>query len=223
MVSGSTIIGIAYKDGVILAADKLGNYGSIAMHKNIDRIVKVNDKTAMAAAGDFACFQNLQKIVDSFIREDECADEVEKSYYSPREIHQLISRIFYNRRNKFDPLSNLVIVGGFDEKPFLGYVDLIGTHYEEKAIATGAGALVLPLLRNSWSPNLSFEEATKLIDNAMRVLFLRSARASRRYTKAVVDSSGLNITELIVPPENQTPYPAFINPKHDTVPITIVQ
>jgi 20S proteasome alpha/beta subunit len=64
---------------------------------------------------------------------------------------------------------------------FLGSVDLHGTSFEEKAIATGFGAhLALPLLRNAYRPDLTQGEAEKVIEDCMRILFYRDARAFNR-------------------------------------------
>jgi 20S proteasome subunit beta 7 len=45
----------------------------------------------------------------------------------------------YQRRNKFNPLWNDLVVGGFEGgKPYLGTVDSIATHYNDDHIATGS-------------------------------------------------------------------------------------
>lgn len=39
---------------------------------------------------------------------------------TPKEVHQYLTRIMYNRRNKFDPLWNTLVVGGFrDNKAYV--------------------------------------------------------------------------------------------------------
>jgi len=40
-VTGTSVLGLAFKDGVVIAADKLGSYGSMARFRNISRILKV--------------------------------------------------------------------------------------------------------------------------------------------------------------------------------------
>lgn len=40
--------------------------------------------------------------------------------------------------NRFDPLWNSLVVGGIeDDKPFLGTIGMIGTHYTDGHVATG--------------------------------------------------------------------------------------
>ncbi|CAN0329823.1 unnamed protein product [Discosporangium mesarthrocarpum] len=38
MVTGTSVLGIKYKDGVMLAADTLASYGSLARYKSVERI-----------------------------------------------------------------------------------------------------------------------------------------------------------------------------------------
>jgi len=88
----------------------------------------------------------------------------------------------YQRRNRGDPYWNsLVVAGHRDNKSFLGYVDLVGTCYEDDFVTTGYGShIALPLIRKAYRPDLTLEEATKLITDCMRVLFYRDARASNK-------------------------------------------
>jgi 20S proteasome subunit beta 7 len=70
---------------------------------------------------------------------------------------------------------------------FLGYVDLLGTTYSSPTLATGFGAhIAQPLLREAFEakagedgkgPLLTREEAEKVMDDCMKVLFYRDARS----------------------------------------------
>ena len=56
------------------------------------------------------------------------------------EIHAYLCRVMYNRRNKFDPLWNsLVIMGCKNGRSFLSTVGMIGQHYEDSHLAAGFG------------------------------------------------------------------------------------
>lgn len=70
---------------------------------------------------------------------------------------------------------------------FLGMVDLYGTAFEDTTIATGYGAyLARPLLRKAYRADLSEDEARKILEDCMRVLFYRDARAINRIQIAKV-------------------------------------
>jgi len=65
------------------------------------------------------------------------------------QVHSYLTRVLYNRRNKFDPLWNSLVVAGVEKGvAFLGTVAMIGTQFEDSHIATGFGAhLARPLFR----------------------------------------------------------------------------
>lgn len=65
---------------------------------------------------------------------------------------------------------------------FLGVADLRGTHWEDNTVATGYGAYIAqPLLRKFWDQkkgqeNISEDDARKILEDCLRVLFYRDAR-----------------------------------------------
>lgn len=51
MVTGTSVLGVKFTGGVIIAADMLGSYGSLARFRNISRLMKVTvtvDRTSSA-------------------------------------------------------------------------------------------------------------------------------------------------------------------------------
>lgn len=45
--------------------------------------------------------------------------------FGPKEVHSYLTRMMYNRRNKFDPLWNSLILGGVKKgQKYLGMVDI---------------------------------------------------------------------------------------------------
>ena len=68
----------------------------------------------------------------------------------------------------------------------MAFVDLLGTTYSASTLATGYGAhIAQPLLRKSVEgreDTLTEEEAFKIIENSMRVLYYRDARTINKVT-----------------------------------------
>lgn len=119
---------------------------------------------------------------------------------TPKEIHQYLVRVMYGRRNRFDPLWNSIVVAGVrDGKSYLGLVDLVGTHYEDNTIATGFGAhLALPLMRKEWDSKdgkLTKEDARKVLEASLKVLFYRDARSLNKIQIATIEESSIEISE----------------------------
>ena len=63
LVTGTSVLGIVFNGGVMIAADMLGSYGSMAMMRNMPRVFKVNNSTIIGASGDLADFQFLHQII----------------------------------------------------------------------------------------------------------------------------------------------------------------
>jgi 20S proteasome subunit beta 7 len=190
IVTGTSVIGIKYRDGVMLIADTLASYGSMARFFDVQRVVPVGKFTLVGASGDYSDFQAIQKLLDKLVTEDAIEDDGSLLY--PHSIQSYMTRVMYGRRNKQDPLYNQLVIGGFrDGKSHLGFTDLRGVTFEGDTIATGYGAhLATPLLRRFWKPNMSFEEAKELVDSCMRVLYYRDARAFNKVHLATVTAEG---------------------------------
>jgi hypothetical protein len=93
-------------------------------------------------------------------------------------------------------LGNPILISSFS---FLGYIDMVGTSFTENHIATGYGAhIAIPLLRKSWRPDLTRDEAKKLLDDCMRVLFYRDARALNKVSSSRHSEETQELTCLFV-------------------------
>jgi 20S proteasome subunit beta 7 len=179
----------------MLAGDTLGSYGSLARFGTFERIVKVSDDVAMAAGGDLSDFQYIQKMVKKVTLADFCRNDGQRR--SAKELWNYMTRVMYERRSKGDPLWNQLVLAGYrDGDAFMGLVDLRGTAYEEKYIATGYGQhIALPLLRHGWRDDLTETEAVDLLRKAMRVLMYRECRTLNRVQFAKIDADGVHIAK----------------------------
>ncbi|XP_065207722.1 proteasome subunit beta type-4 [Planococcus citri] len=195
VTTATSVLGIAFNDGVVIAADLLASYGSLARFKNCPRILKVNKNTVIGVGGDYADYQYLKELINGKIIGEECLED--DIYIKPASLHCWLTRVMYNRRSKVDPLWNNIIVGGIQEgKPFLGSVDKLGTAFEDKIIATGYGAYIaIPLLRDAVDkkPELNAQEATEILKKCMEVLYYRDARSWNKYEMAVITSTSCEV------------------------------
>lgn len=115
------------------------------------------------------------------------------------EVYSYMSRVMYNRRNKMDPYYNALVIGGLNAQgaPFLGYVDMWGTTYEDNTVASGYGNyLARPLLRKYQRADMTEEEAKKLLEDSLRVLFYRDARATNKIQLAKVTKDGVTVSPI---------------------------
>ncbi|XP_077483192.1 proteasome subunit beta type-4 isoform X1 [Amblyomma americanum] len=196
MVTATSVLATKFDGGVMLAADTLGSYGTLARFRNCTRILKVNDQIAATASGDYADFQFLKSVIDQKIISEECLNDGFK--LKPKSLYSWLTRVMYNRRSRFDPLWNTYLIGGLqDGVPFLGQVDMLGTAFESDTLATGYGAYIAqPLLRDTYEKKagqLTAEEARNLLSSCLRVLYYRDARSFDKYQLATVTAEGVVI------------------------------
>ena len=175
VVTGTSVLGLQYKDGVMLATDTLASYGSLARFMDVHRLEKVGTNVVVSASGDMSDWQNIKRMLAKTIAEERHAGDGHA--LTPPQVYAYLARTMYERRSKMDPLWNALVLGGFDAatgKPFLGYVDLLGTTYENSTIATGFGLhLAVPMLRKAVEgreDTLTEDEARKIMEECMRVL-----------------------------------------------------
>ncbi|KAI8588417.1 nucleophile aminohydrolase [Geranomyces variabilis] len=200
VVTGTSVLGIKYKDGIMLAADTLASYGSLARFRDVERLIKVGNTTIIGASGDISDFQYITHLLEKILIKESNTEDGHQLY--ARHIHEYLGRLMYGRRSKHNPLWNSMVVGGIRDGEggsFLGFVDLQGTTYEAPTIATGYGAYIAqPILRKAVEgreDTLTEEEAEKVLNDCMRVLFYRDARSLNKIQRATVNASGITITE----------------------------
>jgi len=196
VTTGASVLAMKYDGGVMIAADTLGSYGSLARFTELQRVIKVNENTVVGAGGDFADFQFLKEIIEQKQIDEDCMDDGFK--LKPKALHCWLTRVLYNRRSKFDPLWNNIIVAGLqDGQPYLGFCNLQGTAYTDSMMATGMGVdLCLPVMRKAVEDKggvLTYEEARATLLQCVRLSYLRDCRSWPKFHLAKIDGTGSSV------------------------------
>ncbi|KAI9704213.1 MAG: Proteasome subunit beta type-7 [Candelina mexicana] len=196
IVTGTSVVAVKFKEGVVIAADNLASYGSLARFTDVKRLRPFNSTTIIGTGGDVSDMQYLDRLLNSL--------DVKENYASSghslnaKNLHTYLAKVLYKRRSDFNPLWNQILVaglGGYD-KPFLSSVDLLGTTFSAPTMATGFGAhLAQPILRRlvpdeAAVEGISKEQAIEAVKECMKVLFYRDARSLDKYSIAVVTKEG---------------------------------
>jgi 20S proteasome subunit beta 7 len=210
-VTGTSVLGITYADGVLIACDTLGSYGSTKRYKSFSRMHKVNDACVLAAGGELSDFQHIARLLRELADDDFCMDDGHR--LKPAEVFSYLTRVLYNRRTKMDPLWNSLVVGGVHEgRPFLGTVGMIGTSYTDTTVATGFGnQLARPLMRDRHRADMTEAEATALLHDCLRVCYYRDKNSINKFQVSKVTAAGVEVGEPFAL-DTQWNYKAFVNP-----------
>eukprot|EP00897_Mesotaenium_endlicherianum_P010108 jgi/Mesen1/9125/ME000058S08618 len=211
VTTGTSVLGITYKDGILIAADTMAAYGSTLRYKSVERIKAVGKYTAIGATGEISDFYHLMTLLDELMTNDFTFDD--GIAMGPEEIHNYLNRVLYNRRNKFDPLWNSLVIGGYkDGKPYLGTVDKLGVHYTSPHVATGFGNhLARPIFRNEHREDMTEEEGIKLLEKCLRVLFYRDKAAFNKVQIAKITAAGVEVSKPYAL-TSKWDYNFFVNP-----------
>eukprot|EP00245_Coleochaete_scutata_P005207 TRINITY_DN18575_c0_g1_i1.p1 TRINITY_DN18575_c0_g1~~TRINITY_DN18575_c0_g1_i1.p1 ORF type:complete len:259 (-),score=33.58 TRINITY_DN18575_c0_g1_i1:254-1030(-) len=215
-VTGTSVLGIKYKDGVLMAADTLASYGSTKRFKAVERLKAVNSNTLLGASGEMSDFHAILTMLEDLTTVDSAWDD--GNTLGPQEITSYLNRVMYNRRNKFDPLWNsLVIAGVRDAEIQLGVVTMIGVHYSDSFVATGFGNhLAIPIFRTEHRDDMTEEEGIKLLEKCMRVLYYRDKQSSNKIQIAKVTAAGIDVSEPYAL-KTEWGYTHFQNPTKNAV------
>ena len=89
---------------------RAGSYGSTKRYKNLQRMRVVNASTVIGFTGELSDFDYIMTLLEELNTADFCEDDGKQ--LSPEEIYAYLTRVMYNRRNKFDPLWNSLVVAG---------------------------------------------------------------------------------------------------------------
>lgn len=217
IVTGTSVVAIKYANGILMAADTLGSYGSLARYTNIKRILQCgNNDTIVGASGDISDLQEIEKFLRNRDIEDKC--EGDGLYTTPKETLHTLASLMYQKRSKMQPLWNDLVVAGFNDEDggfILGTTDKIGTMYEDDFIATGFGMhLALPILRDNFRPGMTEEEARAVLEKCMKVLYYRDCRTMNKILFGKVTPEGAEISD-VVELETEWSYPLFVKSNTD--------
>lgn len=203
IVTGSSVAAFVFNGGVILAADVLGSYGSLAKYRNLPRIHQVNDRTILALGGDLSDADYIKEAIDSKVEEDTVQED--GSEMTPLALYAWCTRLMYHRRTKLNPLLTSVVVAGIENnEPFLGRVNDKGSAHREFLIMTGiathlAQGWIRTILENSGQ--LNKEQAEDLMDRIIKQLYYRDCRAFARYRVCIVTRDGVEFKAKEVQPD----------------------
>jgi proteasome beta subunit len=163
-IPGATVVGVTYKDGLVLGAERRVTLGGFIVSKTAKKTFQVTDSVGAACAGMIGDMQILIKELKSYVK----LRELELRRPLPaNSIAKLLSVMMFERR--FAPFITQVMIGGVGEKPSIWILDPLGSLIPDDYAAVGSGAeIAIGLIENGYSENLSEEDAKSLAVRAIR-------------------------------------------------------
>lgn len=188
-LKGTTTVGIAFRDFVVLAADRRATSGFYIAHKKARKIHKIDDHVAATIAGYAG---DAQWLVERL--------RMEALYYklstgepiSVRSLATLASTYLFRNR----PLIVVqMLIGGVDgEGAGLYSLDWLGTVTKERYTATGSGSpFAVSIIESEYREDVEPEEALKLAAKAVRAATLRDPGSGEGVDLALVERGSIRL------------------------------
>lgn len=194
--TGNTVIGLRYKDGIIIACDTNLCYGScLTKAESYDKIKVLNNRTFIGYSGEFSDMQETNRILDEMIQEDNLSTNYNGNF-GPIELGHYLSSLHYYQRNKMNPLLNAIVCGGIDFNGdiILYNIDSFGTLLKGDYFATHMGSYFsCAIFRNEYPKNykdLTKEKALEIISKCFEVLFYRHKSAGDQIQYTIMEKNG---------------------------------
>lgn len=196
-----TVLGVAFNDFVILAADRTENFGILRLAENSDKIHRLTTHTAMAITGESGD-------TDQFSRFVQCNFELEKfrddgwEVSLDRAFHWITWELAQDIRSNH-PYAVFPMLGGYDfnaKKGRLFWLDYLGTGAEVTYGAHGYGeSFAIGFLDRYHKADLPKELAIELVKGALDAIQTRLIVGQNKFQMLLMDKDGLhNLPDHVV-------------------------
>jgi proteasome beta subunit len=191
--TGTTTVGLACKDGVVLAAEKKSTLGYLVASKESEKILPIADHIAITISGVVGDAQTLARYMRAELKLFQIQNQ---RRISVKGASILISNILQGSRY-FPFLVQLIVAGYDDSGPSIYSLDPVGGIEEEKRFfSTGSGSpIALGVLEDQYKDGISVEEGIKLATRAIKAAVERDiASGGKAIDVAVITKDGIKIT-----------------------------
>ena len=170
--SGTTIIGVVCKDGIVMGADRQTTAGNLVMSKNTQKAVQINNYLVVSGTGNASDIEMQKKIIAAELRLKELKS---KKRPSVREAANLIAMITYRNIRNPSMIPSIVgtLVAGFneDDTTELYTVEPAGTaiKVEDYDANFGSGMpFVLGFLEREYKKDIDTKKGVLLVTDALK-------------------------------------------------------
>ncbi|KPA86462.1 putative Proteasome beta 2 subunit [Leptomonas pyrrhocoris] len=189
--TGTTIVGVVYKDGVVLGADTRATEGNIVADKRCRKIHYMAPNIMCCGAGTSADTEAVTNMVSSHL----ALHRLETGKQSRvLEALTLLKRHLYKYQGH---VSAALVLGGVDvEGPFLATIAPHGSTDRLPFVTMGSGSIAaMAQMEASYKDNMTCEEAKELVASAIRKGIFNDPFSGTQVDVCVITKES---TELII-------------------------
>jgi len=170
--SGTTILGIVCRDGIVMASDRRATGGNIVLAKNVQKTVKINDYLVLSGTGAASDIEMQKKIIAAELRLNELKS---KKRPTIKESANLIGMMTYRNIRQPSMIPSIVgtLVSGFNEDGTfeLYTIEPAGTAMKVEDFDANFGSgmpYVLGLLERQYHKDMDVKEGVALAVESLK-------------------------------------------------------
>jgi len=170
--TGTTILGIVCKDGIIMAADRQTTAGHIVMSKNTQKVIQLNDYLVFSACGLAAAADRIKKLLPAELKLKQLRS---KCWPTVKQAANLLAEIIYHtiRQPSMIPDEMGALIAGVNEDGTteLYTIDPAGSIHKVEDYDANFGSgmpYVLGLLERQYKKEIGIKEGVELAKEALK-------------------------------------------------------
>ena len=195
--SGTSLVGLVCKDGVVMGGDRKSTLGGqIVYQKDAQKVVKINDYLVTSGTGSSSDIDMLRKLTAAQLRIKQLRDKKKPSI---SEAANLIAMIAYNniRQPSMIPFMAGTMVGGLNED---GTTELYSIGPEGSIVKvedytanfSSGMPYILGLLERQYKKNMTIDEGIKLAIESIKSSSQRDTASGYGVDVFTITKDGIN-------------------------------
>jgi len=181
--TGTTILGMVCKEGVVIASERRATTGTLIAHKSTRKVYKIDEHLGLATAGLVGDLQVLARYLSAEVN----LYRLKRDRHIPiKGAATLLSNILNQR--KFYPYYVQLILGGWDsEGGHIYSLDAAGGAIPDKYSSGGSGSpYVYGVLEDLYKDDLSVDEGVDIATRAVNAAMQRDSASGNGIDIAVI-------------------------------------
>ncbi|MFC1648504.1 proteasome subunit beta [Nanoarchaeota archaeon] len=188
--TGTTTVGIVYKDGIVLAADKRATAGHLIAHKAVKKIHEIAKSMALTTAGSVSDIQLMLKLIKAELKLKQIRSYRESTV---KEAANLLASLVYSNLRQYFPGITHFLFAGFDTQSHLYDIYPDGSCEEiHDIVASGSGSVfAYGVLETSYKKGMTEKEAVDLAVKSVVAALQRDSASGNGLDVVVVNKDGV--------------------------------
>lgn len=193
--TGTTTVGIIYKDGVIIGTESQATAGTFVASRTAQKLFKINKFSAATISGGVADCQYLVNQIKALSN----LEIVEKYDQVPevKWVANTLKNILYQGRSAF---MAMMIIGGFSQEGKKGElfgIDMLGSLFtEKKFLSFGSGSpYALGVLEFDWKADMTEKKVIELVKTGLKSAVIRDSASGYKYQIVKITKDGFTPIE----------------------------